>query len=473
MDKRRSQQHTATARPRESEKTIIEDASLLVLDGPDSGAVLELALGTHVIGSASECDLQLSDPEVSRRHLELVVGTTSIKARDLGSKNGSFFLGSRFDAIAIRLGATVRIGQTEMRVLGGAMVGAEPPERDRFGPLLGQSVAMRRVFALLERLARSELPVLITGETGTGKDVAARALHAASSRGDKPFVVIDLAGLTDSLVESELFGHVRGAFTGAVTDRVGGFEQAGGGSVFLDEIGEMSLAVQPRLLRVLESRQVKPIGQARYRNVDARFIAATHRDLPAMVEQDRFRADLYHRLAVASVAMPPLRDRPEDIPLLIDHVIAGLRERDPEQRQLVIPDDILSALCGLSWPGNVRQLRNVMERAYSLVGDDRVVSAALLGLDPRTDGSRDDGVDEADEGEAAADEDIERVVPVDLAIPFKQAKEQLVQSWEREYISALLAKHDGHISRAARDAGIDRVHLHRLLKKHGFVKRYR
>jgi DNA-binding NtrC family response regulator len=315
----------------------------------------------------------------------------------------------------------------------------------------------------LERVAATDLPLLIQGETGTGKELAARAVHEASPRAAGPLVVCDVATLAPTLIESELFGHVRGSFTGATMDRRGAFELAHGGTIFLDEIGELDLALQPRLLRALERKEVKPIGAAGYRQVDVRVIAATNRDLAAEVQARRFRPDLYHRLAVARVALPPLRERTGDLPALAAHILARVCAPMGLAPPALAPD-ALACLRDHDWPGNVRELRNVLERALAAAPGARVIDAAMIELDPRPAGTAPTGGGGA-RGARLARGTIEP--PVDLDLPFKQAKERIVAEWERAYVRALLERYDGNVSSAARRAGIDRVHLHRLIKKLG------
>jgi DNA-binding NtrC family response regulator len=422
-----------------------------VTSGPDKGRALDLRVGTYTVGKAPSCELALSDSSVSRRHLEIVVLADGVRMTDLQSTNGSFFEGARFDTIHVGPGATVTIGQTELRLVGDPAHQTMPPfGADRFGDLLGGSVAMRQVFSLLERVAASDAAVLVEGETGTGKELVAEALHAASARKDGPFIVCDLGSLPRTLIESELFGHVRGAFTGADRDRVGAFEQADGGTILLDEIGELELDVQPRLLRAIERKQVKPVGSSTFRRCDARVVAATNRDLHAEVKAGRFREDLYHRLAVVCVRVPPLRERREDIPMLASAFVtrAALAQG---RRPPLIPPLTMAALRSHDWPGNVRELRNVLERALSIAPDAETLDAGLFGL----------------EDSYAAEAHPPVGAPVDMSLPFKESKDRLVQAWEREYVVKLLEKSGGNVSLAARHAGIDRVYLHRLLKKHG------
>ncbi len=413
---------------------------LLVVSGPDSGTELMVESGTYRIGKGSDNDLVLEDGAVSRTHLEVAVLDGRVRFRDLDSTNGSYCNEMRFREIEGAPGTVVRIGKTTLKV---APADARRPtlaasSRSSFGRLFGSSLAMRHVYSVLERVSPTDAAVLIEGETGTGKELCAEAIHSNSPRAKAPYVVVDLAGIQPNLIESELFGHVRGAFTGATSDRAGAFERANGGTVFLDEIGELSPELQPRLLRALENRQIKRVGGNDYRKFDARVVAATNRDLLAESKQGRFREDLYHRLAVVKVGIPPLRVRREDIPMLVERMLEGMN------RETKLGPATMAMLCSYDWPGNVRELRNVVERAVSLSGVDGEVPPELLEL-PET-----DGLSTSIDG-----------------LPFKEAKERLVASFEKDYVAALLDRCEGNVSRAAREAGIDRVYLHRLLKKHG------
>jgi DNA-binding NtrC family response regulator len=295
---------------------------------------------------------------------------------------------------------------------------------------------MRRLFALLQQIARVHSDVLVDGETGTGKELCAEGLHAQSARAAGPFVVCDLAGIARALIESELFGHVRGAFTGAERDRTGLIEQAHGGTLFLDEVGELDLALQTRLLRVLDQKQVKPIGGRHYRRVDVRVISATRRDLEHEVRAGRFRSDLFFRLAVVRVHLPPLRERSEDLALLTRTFLG--------ERQLALPPETLAWLAEHSWPGNVRELRNTIERALLQLEPQAIeLPPSLLGLSPV----------------------VARDAPADQA-GFTQSRERLLSMWERHYLEQLLVRTERNLSRAARESGLDRAYLYRLLKKY-------
>jgi DNA-binding NtrC family response regulator len=417
---------------------------LVFLSGPDAGKSHPLQERSYKLGTDSSCDIILKDRTVSRHHLTLVLGKNGITASDAGSRNGSFCEGMRFTEIDVRPGVVLKLGTTELKVV---------PEtsRDRvippsastsFGSLVGGSRKMREVFTLLERLASGDADVLIQGETGTGKELCAEGIHEASLRRPAPFIIVDLAGIAPSLIESELFGHVKGAFTGAHADRAGAFERANGGTVFLDEVGELPLEIQPRLLRVLERRQVKRVGANDYRMVDVRVVAATHVDLEGAVKAGKFREDLFHRLAVLRVKLPPLRERPEDIPLLVDTVLARMG-RAPG----VLSDQTRAMLSQYPWPGNVRELRNVVERVVNL-GEEALPEVAPAPVDtgPRPSATP---------------------VPLEVELPFKEAKERLIEGFERDYLKSLLERCGGNISRAAREAGIARLYVRKLLKKHG------
>jgi transcriptional regulator with GAF, ATPase, and Fis domain len=418
---------------------------VLVLSGPDHGKQLLLERGTYLVGKAPGCDLQLSDSAVSRQHLELKVTEQGVTVRDLSSTNGSFYGGARFSDVTVGPGAVITIGGSELRL---ATVERShpilPSANERFGALLGPSLQMREVFAVLELVAQSDVAVLIEGETGTGKELCAEAIHAAGPRARGPLVICDLAGVSRSLIESELFGHIRGAFTGADRDREGAFQQAHGGTIFIDEIGELELDMQPRLLRALESRKVKPVGAAPYRDVDVRVIAATNRDLREEVKAGRFRDDLYHRLAVVRVTLPPLRQRKADVAALVDHFLAG--------KDVEVPAETMALFTEYDWPGNVRELKNVIDRGLSLMGQRRSLQPSLLGLEPPP-----SPVGAAPSWPTVGNEG------------FREAKERLIASWERDYVTQLLRRAGGNVSKAAREGGLDRVYLHRLIKKYNIA----
>jgi two-component system nitrogen regulation response regulator GlnG len=415
---------------------------LVILSGPDAGRNQPLAPGLYKIGTEPSCDIVLKDRTVSRHHLTLEVRQEGVLARDMGSRNGSYCEGMRFNELQVRPGAVLKLGTTELKIVPESSRERviAPSSRTSFGSLVGASRKMREVFSILERLGSGDADVLIQGETGTGKEGCAEGIHQSSQRHKGPFVIVDLAGIAPQLIESELFGHVKGAFTGAQSDRAGAFERAHGGTVFLDEVGELPMDIQPRLLRVLERRQVKRVGANDYRTVDVRVVAATHVDLESAVEAGKFREDLFHRLAVLQVTLPPLRERLEDIPLLVDTVLERMK-RPPS----VLSDQTRALLAQYPWPGNVRELRNVVERVVN------------LGEEALPDIPTEPGVPAVAGGGA----------PPEIDLPFKEAKERIIEGFERDYLKGLLERCEGNISRASREAGIARLYLRKLLKKYG------
>lgn len=391
------------------------------------------------IGAHASNDLVLDDATVSRFHCELKANEDGVRIVDLGSRNGTAVDGLRVRDAWLKDGSLVTLGAVALRFRwsdGHFRVPAA--QRDHFGALVGTSPRMRAVFAMLERYASSEATVLVEGETGTGKQGAAEALHEESARASGPFVVVDCGAVPATLIESELFGHERGAFTGAHAARVGAFEAANGGTLFLDEVGELPLDLQPKLLRVLEERTVRPLGATQQRPVNVRVVAATNRDLRAEVNAGTFRPDLYYRLAVLKLEMPPLRERTEDLPLLVNTLLDRMNVTGDERERLTAPD-FLEQLRWGAWPGNVRELRNYLERARVIEGD--LSPAPALDSKPP-------------------------LPLVDLSVPYAEARRRALDDFERMYATALLEKH-GSVSAAARAAGITRVYLHRLLRRHG------
>jgi hypothetical protein len=314
---------------------LVRRFEIVVTDGPDRGARVVSEEDELSVGTAAGTDLKLTDPAVSRHHFVVRVCERGLELRDLGSTNGTFLGEHEIVRGFIRTGARMRIGGTtlQVNVLGDEVEHPLAPE-GRFGDLIGESPVMRRLYPMFARYAQSDATVLIRGETGTGKELVAEAIHAASARRDRPFIVVDCSALPRQLAESELFGHLRGSFTGADTDRIGAFEAANGGTVMLDEIGELPLDLQPLLLRVLENQTIRRIGENTQRPIDVRVIAASHRDLRVEVNARRFRADLLYRLDVLRVVVPPLRDREGDVPLLANHFWKQFRPDEPMPREL-------------------------------------------------------------------------------------------------------------------------------------------
>jgi DNA-binding NtrC family response regulator len=318
--------------------------------------------------------------------------------------------------------------------------------------MVGGSAVMRAVFAILERAAPTAATILLEGETGTGKGAAAESIHRASDRAEKPFVVVDCSAIPATLLESELFGHEKGAFTGAAARRVGAFEEADGGTIFLDELGELPLDLQPKLLRALEERAIRRVGSNLHRPVDLRVIAATNRDLRSEVNAGRFRADLYYRLAVVRVTLPALRNRTEDLPLLVGRLLHTMRVTD-SRAAFFGSSEFISRLQGASWPGNVRELRNYVERC--LVFQDSKLEAN----DPTP----------AVPAKSAAGVSMKPGFHVDAREPYSEERRRVIDEFEGAYLTSLMNEHQGRTVFAARAAGLDRVYLYRLLRKHGLI----
>ena len=436
---------------------------VVVVAGPDRGVETEIAGNSLSIGTAASNDLVLRDDTVSRRHCMISVQRDRYLVRDLDSTNGTVVDGTPVVEAFLAPGARIRLGDTEIMFQPKKKwERIEAPAGDRFGQLWGRSEAMRPVFALLAKLAPTDLSAILVGETGTGKELAARAIHDASRRSAKPFVVVDCGAISENLIESELFGHERGAFTGADRQRIGAFEAAHGGTVFLDEIGELPLDLQPKLLRVLERREIKRLGGARLLEVDVRVVAATHRDLPAMVREGKFREDLYYRRAEVVVPLPPLRERRGDLGLLAQRILDEYAE--PGQRPPQLDQGAIEELERRPWPGNVRELRNVLRRTM-MMSSGPVLRAADLRL-----GAGMGGVASAPPPEAAEQAGREAGVPsIDVSedLPIKDARERWVMPMEREYLIRVLRRCGGDLDRAAAEAGVHRKSFERLLRQHG------
>ncbi|MCP4714490.1 MAG: FHA domain-containing protein [Deltaproteobacteria bacterium] len=350
---------------------LVRRGKLVVLSGPDQGKTVVVGQEGLSMGSAEDNGLVLSDPTTSRHHVVIEESSGGYLVRDLGSTNGTLLNGIRIREAYLSYGACLEIGNTQLQfVLFEDRVDVLPSEKTCFGGVVGQSVNMRTIFAILERVAGTGATVILEGETGTGKEMIARAIHDNSPRADKPFIVFDCGAVARNLIESELFGHEKGAFTGAAGARAGIFEQADGGTVFLDELGELSMDLQPKLLRVLENREVKRVGGSRSAKINVRVIAATNRDLVQEVEQGGFREDLFYRLSVFQLKIPPLRERKEDIPELTNNMIRKLAAEYECKGGVTslteISAETLEILKSHSWPGNVRELRNVLSRALAL-----------------------------------------------------------------------------------------------------------
>ncbi|MCA9705008.1 MAG: sigma 54-dependent Fis family transcriptional regulator [Myxococcales bacterium] len=419
---------------------------LVVVEGNDRGRAIPLREGQeHHVGTSAACDLVLTDERVSSRHLRIRPEGDGFVVVDEGSTNGTHYQGSRIDQARLPAGASLKVGRSVLQVRPQAEALHLPPSRARrFGELVGESLALRQAFAVLELAAGSDVTVLLEGETGTGKELAARALHEASARRKGPFVAVDCGALPESLVESELFGHVRGAFTGATSDRQGAFARARGGTLFLDEIDGVPPAVQARLLRALEDRTIRPVGADRELPLDLRLLVATQAPLPARVAEGSFRADLFYRIAVLHLRLPPLRERREDIAPIVGHML--------RRRGLAgggVEGEGLERLRAHDWPGNVRELRNVIDRAIALCPGATRFSELRLHLHAR-------------EHELAP-------LRVRTDLPYAEAKAAVIEELERRYLGELWAECDGNVSAAARRSGLDRKHLRTLLRRHGLL----
>jgi DNA-binding NtrC family response regulator len=426
---------------------------LRILNGPDEGVEREFDREVVRIGSMPSNDLRLTDTTVSRKHAEVVRSKHGIVLRDLGSTNGTFVGPVRIKEVYLGDGRQFRIGKTDLEfTVCDEIVDIVPAETTRFEGLVGQSRTLREVFSVLDRVAKTELTVLVTGETGTGKELVCRAIHQRSRRARAPFVVFDCGAVAKNLVESELFGHERGAFTGAVQARAGVFEQANGGTLFLDELGELPVELQPTLLRVLEQREVRRVGDRRVRPVDVRVVAATNRRLREMVADGSFREDLYYRLAVVEVPLPPLRDRREDIPLLLEHILATA----PFEHQVRgLGPDVEQFFEDYHWPGNIREYRNLILRALPFC------DGPLITIDALPDTLRREPSPNAQTHDAA------HAPPLATGVSYKEAREDILAAFERRYLEELLERCEGNVSLAARHAGVDRKTITRMLKRHG------
>ncbi len=424
--------------------------SLRIVSGPDSGAAHAFQKRKITIGTDRSCDLQLNDHTVSRIHASLEFGPGGFRLRDENSKNGIFANGFRVFDILLQDGAELSVGTTRLLFSRfSETVSVSIATAGRFGDMIGESSEMREIFAIIKKVGPTDSNVLIQGESGTGKELVADALHKTSLRARGPFVVFDCSAVPPDLIESELFGHVRGAFTGAVRDRDGAMAAADGGTLFLDEIGELPLALQPKLLRAIETREIRPIGSNRTRKVDFRLVAATNRFLEQEAATGAFRKDLFYRIGVITLSLPALRRRPQDIPLLVNHFLVEIAAREG-QKPVRLSWETMEKLKKAPWPGNVRELKNFVERSVILAGRVQGTPEALDIPVPRTGPIIINGQEGA--------------LAVDLDAPFKQEKERLVDEFERRYFTKLLARTDGNISKAARIAGIHRKSLEYLLK---------
>jgi DNA-binding NtrC family response regulator len=417
----------------------VQSVEATVIEGPDAGKQASARSEKLTVGSARDNDLQLSDETVSRYHVELWGSPEGVRVYDPGSTNGTWVGAVRVQSGVVPPSSILKLGKTTLRLGQGEPLTLALHKDEVLAGLRGHSPLMRRLMAQLQRAAGRDASVLLVGESGTGKELCARALHDLGPRRDKPFVTVDCGALSPTLIASELFGHEKGAFTGADRAHTGAFADADGGTLFLDEIGELPPPLQITLLGVLERGRFKRVGGRAEIAVDVRVVSATNRDLRAEVNAGSFRLDLYYRLAVVCLLVPPLRDHPDDVPLLVQHF---LREcgHDGAVEDVVAPAT-LQSWTQHHWPGNVRELRNLVEATLTM-GEPPLLddSPSPTGGDPF--GSL-------------------------LPLGYKQARAKLLYDFEERYLTSLLQRSDGNVSRAAREARMDRSHLIDLLQRHG------
>jgi len=453
---------------RVAERPPADTFHIRVIDGPGAGveAVVSESTPSRVfVGSSRACELVLTDRRVSRRHFSAAVVRGALMIADAGSTNGTFVNGVRVGEAYLSGGETVRVGDSVIVVeaVSGARQASLPPT-EGWGRLLGASLAMRKLYPLLDRLAQSDVPVLVEGETGTGKEVLAEALHERSARASGPYEVLDCTAIPPNLIESVLFGHEKGAFTGAVTSRPGVFEMAHGGTLLIDEIGDLDPSLQPKLLRAIERSSVQRVGGTKWIHVDVRLVCATRRDLEQEIATGRFRDDLFYRMAVARVELPPLRERKGDVTLLARAFWERLGGAASGP-----PDELLRELEGSDWPGNVRELFNVVAQRLAL-GDLAPTSARKPIPTPVPNESTTTYryTRPPPPGDAPADATPDPFEPL-LArdMPYTKAREILVAQFTKRYLERLLKRHGGNISRAAQEAGVARRHFYTLLERTG------
>jgi len=429
--------------------------------GARNNGWVDIGTDPIVVGRNAACQVVLDDGKVSAVHAEFVATEHGVRIRDLGSRNGVFVAGVRITEAFLLASTKLRLGETEVQF--------EPvrPERitvsaiPTFGPLVAQSPGMRGIFEKLSKVAMTDLTVLITGETGTGKELVAQAVHLASTRAKKPFVVVDCGSIPPTLAEATLFGHERGAFTGAVDKRLSPFLEADGGTIFLDELGELPIDVQPKLLRALAERRIKSVGGSTYKEVDVRVLAATRRDLVRAVNTGAFRSDLYFRIAQVKVELPALRQRVEDIPVLVRKMLRDFGDEGAYER---VNSGTLERLMRHDWPGNVRELKNAVQVAFALSteGEEIDIAAHLGSLaetpqsSPVLGSNGGGGTGSFSTGSFKGRQ-------------FQEAKRDVLAHFERDYFAALAEESKGNVSEMARRAGMERAHVRAYLRRHGIL----
>jgi len=451
--KRDTEEKTSTGKTKvlrweeQASKIHLHKCKLTISTGEMKGKEFTLSQAVIQVGTKAGNQIVLKDETMSRLHFEIFQNKEGYLLKDAESLNGVFINGVRVKEAHLQAGAVIRAGKTEMKFLPlDEIFEITPSKKTKFASLIGGSIPMRKIYTIIEKIAPTEVTVIIEGESGTGKELIAQAVHEKSKRSKKSIVVFDCSAVPANLIESELFGHEKGSFTGATGLRHGAFELADGSTIFLDEIGELPLDLQPKLLRVLESRTIKRVGGDRPIAVDVRVVAATNRNLEAEVKKGNFREDLYYRLNVVPIYLPPLRKRKDDVPMLVDHFIDEYNKSNTEKACDGIEQGAVHLLNSYEWPGNVRELRNTVSRILSFMDGSKITT-----------------------------EDIpERVrIPVARAeldiredLGFKDAKEQWISTFEKQYLQELLKKNNFNISATAKEAGIDRKSVQRLIKKY-------
>jgi DNA-binding NtrC family response regulator len=428
-DRARAMAFQGTAEITDSEASGTIPVRIEAFEGPGKGTTALLSNSILTLGSDPTCELVLADPTVSRRHCTVESAMGSVVVHDLGSRNGLRYLGAKVREVRLPIGSELTVGKTKVRFL--AVASREVEEADPPPGLVGRSHVMRALFAQMYRLASADGAVLFEGETGTGKEVMARALHTLSPRSSGPMVVFDCASANSALIESDLFGHLKGAFSGATHDRSGVFEHAAGGTLLLDAIDELPLSLQPKLLRVLDAKEFKPVGGHNLIPIRCSVFASSSKNLQAEIEAKKFRSDLYFRISMATLRVPPLRERAEDIPELVKHFVSTTAGID-----VALAPATLAAFQCKRWPGNVRELRSAVQTALTLGETLGTVSQKNA------------------EG-----------------LSYATARDEMMQRFERDYLVALLEANNRDVNAAAKAAKLSRRQLYRLLARHGLVRR--
>jgi DNA-binding NtrC family response regulator len=427
-----------------STQTIEFRGGRLVHEGEETRSVV-IGPEPVVIGRDPACQLVVGDTGVSSMHAELVATPRGVRLRDLGSKNGTWVGDLRISEAYLTASTSFYVARTELTFEAVKPEKIDLPDIEQFGPLYGTSSLMRDLFRRLQKGAPTDLTVLVQGETGTGKELVAQAVHQSSARKNGPFVIVDCGSIAPTLAEATLFGHERGAFTGATSVRESPFVEANGGTIFLDELGELPLDVQPKLLRALAERRIKKVGSNTYESFDARVVAATRRDLEAAVNAGTFRSDLYFRLAQVRAHVPPLRMRLEDIPGLIRHVLEQMGAKNAWRR---VSRSTLDRLLRYDWPGNVRELRNAVAVALALAEEGEPLDiAAAVGL------------------KAAKPKG--KIVEATAIRAYHDAKREALHQFERAYFAQLVEATNGNVAEISRRTGLQRTHVRKYLRLHG------